>query len=112
MTVASCWMSSSPVGNLYMDSRQNMSSMMGPPGYPHMSPMSNAGSTVTGTTANYSDPLVCACVCASSCLTRLPPFSGHHDQMNQQHMMPPGHYQMRRLPTNDIQDDFDWDAIV
>ncbi|XP_013992023.1 forkhead box protein J3 isoform X3 [Salmo salar] len=71
-------------GNLYMDSRQNMSSMMGPPGYPHMSPMSNAGSTVTG----------------------------HHDQMNQQHMMPPGHYQMRRLPTNDIQDDFDWDAIV
>ncbi|XP_070963174.1 forkhead box protein J3-like isoform X3 [Oncorhynchus clarkii lewisi] len=71
-------------GNLYMDSRQNMSSMMGPPGYPHMPPMSNAGSTVTG----------------------------HHDQMNQQHMMPPGHYQMRRLPTNDIQDDFDWDAIV
>ena len=60
MTVASCWMSSSPVGNLYMDSRQNMSSMMGPPGYPHMS---NAGSTVTGTTANYSDPLV-VCVCA------------------------------------------------
>uniref|UniRef100_A0A4W5KMK4 Fork-head domain-containing protein n=1 Tax=Hucho hucho TaxID=62062 RepID=A0A4W5KMK4_9TELE len=71
-------------GNLYMDSRQNMSSMMGPPGYPHMPPMSNAGSTVTG----------------------------HHGQMNQQHMMPPGHYQMRRLPTNDIQDDFDWDAIV
>ncbi|XP_041702097.1 forkhead box protein J3-like [Coregonus clupeaformis] len=71
-------------GNLYMDSRQNMSSMMGPPGYPHMPPMSTAGSTMTG----------------------------HHGQMNQQHMMPPGHYQMRRLPTEDIQDDFDWDSIV
>ncbi|XP_041712825.1 forkhead box protein J3 [Coregonus clupeaformis] len=71
-------------GNLYMDSRQNMSSMMGPPGYPHMPPMSTAGSIVTG----------------------------HNGQMNQQHRMPPGHYQMRRLPTNDIQDDFDWDSIV
>ncbi|XP_071227846.1 forkhead box protein J3-like [Salvelinus alpinus] len=71
-------------GNPYMDSRQNMSSMMGPPGYPHMTPMSTAGSTMTG----------------------------HHGQMNQQHMMPPGHYQMRRLPTEDIQDDFDWDSIV
>ncbi|XP_055748160.1 forkhead box protein J3-like isoform X3 [Salvelinus fontinalis] len=71
-------------GNLYMDSRQNMSSMMGSPGYPHMTPMSTAGSTMTGL----------------------------HGQMNQQHMMPPGHYQMRRLPTEDIQDDFDWDSIV
>ncbi|XP_036844057.1 forkhead box protein J3 isoform X2 [Oncorhynchus mykiss] len=71
-------------GNPYMDSRQNMSSMMGPPGYPHMTPMSTAGSTMTG----------------------------HHGQMNQQHMMPPGHYQMSRLPTEDIQDDFDWDSIV
>uniref|UniRef100_A0A4W5KFZ0 Forkhead box J3 n=1 Tax=Hucho hucho TaxID=62062 RepID=A0A4W5KFZ0_9TELE len=71
-------------GNPYMDSRPNMSSMMGPPGYPHMTPMSTAGSTMTG----------------------------HHGQMNQQHMMPPGHYQMRRLPTEDIQDDFDWDSIV
>lgn len=65
MTVASCWMSSSPVGNLYMDSRQNMSSMMGPPGYPHMTPMSTAGSTMTGTTANYSAPShigLCVCV--------------------------------------------------
>lgn len=35
------------LGNLYMDSRQSMS-MMGPPGYPHMPPMSNAGPTMTG----------------------------------------------------------------
>uniref|UniRef100_A0A674ATI6 Forkhead box J3 n=1 Tax=Salmo trutta TaxID=8032 RepID=A0A674ATI6_SALTR len=35
-------------GNLYMDSRQSMS-MMGPPGYPHMPPMSSAGPTMTGT---------------------------------------------------------------
>uniref|UniRef100_A0A8C5NCY8 Forkhead box protein J3-like n=1 Tax=Gouania willdenowi TaxID=441366 RepID=A0A8C5NCY8_GOUWI len=34
-------------GNLYMDSRQSMS-MMGPPGYPHMPPMSSAGPTMTG----------------------------------------------------------------
>ncbi|CDQ66723.1 unnamed protein product [Oncorhynchus mykiss] len=50
-------------GNPYMDSRQNMSSMMGPPGYPHMTPMSTAGSTMTGTNANYSPPRVCVCVC-------------------------------------------------
>lgn len=30
-----------------MDSRQSMS-MMGPPGYPHMPPMSSAGPTMTG----------------------------------------------------------------
>lgn len=31
-----------------MDTRQSMSSMMGPPGYPHMPPMSSAGPTMTG----------------------------------------------------------------
>ncbi|KAG1949648.1 forkhead box protein J3 [Pimephales promelas] len=71
-------------GNMYMDSRQSLSSMMGPPGYPHMPPMSSAGPTMTG----------------------------HHAQMNQQHMMSPGNFQMRRMPTDDIQDDFDWDSIV
>lgn len=35
-------------GNMYMDTRQSMSSMMGPPGYPHMPPMSSAGPTMTG----------------------------------------------------------------
>ncbi|KAJ8388958.1 hypothetical protein AAFF_G00125190 [Aldrovandia affinis] len=71
-------------GNLYMDSRQNMPPMMGPPGYPHMPPMSSAGPTMTG----------------------------HHPQMNQQHMISPGNFQMRRMPADDIQDDFDWDSIV
>ncbi|XP_072521783.1 forkhead box protein J3 [Salminus brasiliensis] len=71
-------------GNMYMDSRQTMSSMMGPPGYPHMPPMGSAGSTMTG----------------------------HHAQMNQQHMMATGNFQMRRMPADDIQDDFDWDSIV
>ncbi|KAJ8264918.1 hypothetical protein COCON_G00140170 [Conger conger] len=71
-------------GNLYMDTRQAMSPMMGPPGYPHMPPMSSAGPTLTG----------------------------HHPQMNQQHMISPGTFQMRRLPADDIQDDFDWDSIV
>nr|XP_057911595.1 forkhead box protein J3 [Doryrhamphus excisus] len=71
-------------GNLYMDSRQSMS-MMGPPGYPHMPPMSSAGPTMTG----------------------------HHAQLNQQqHMMPSRNFQMHRLPADDIQDDFDWDSIV
>ncbi|XP_061642198.1 forkhead box protein J3 isoform X1 [Phyllopteryx taeniolatus] len=70
-------------GNLYMDSRQSMS-MMGPPGYPHMPPMSSAGPTMTG----------------------------HHAQMNQQHMMPSRNFQMHRMPADDIQDDFDWDSIV
>ncbi|KAG5275315.1 hypothetical protein AALO_G00146040, partial [Alosa alosa] len=73
-------------GNMYMDSRQTMSSMMGPPGYPHMPPMSSAGPTMTP--------------------------HGHHPQMNQQHMMPPGNFQMRQMPADDIQDDFDWDSIV
>ena len=36
-----------PTGNLYMDSRQSMS-MMGPPGYPHMTPMSSPGAAMTG----------------------------------------------------------------
>ncbi|KAJ8400710.1 hypothetical protein AAFF_G00394790 [Aldrovandia affinis] len=71
-------------GNLYMDSRQNMPPMMGPPVYPHLSPLSSAGPTMTG----------------------------HHAQMNQQHMIPPGSFQMRRMPADDIQDDFDWDSIV
>lgn len=70
-------------GNLYMDSRQSMS-MMGPPGYPHMPPMSSAG----------------------------PPMTGHHAQMNQQHMIPTRNFQMHRMPADDIQDDFDWDSIV
>ncbi|XP_074500351.1 forkhead box protein J3 isoform X2 [Sebastes fasciatus] len=70
-------------GNLYMDTRQSMS-MMGPPGYPHMSPMSGAGPTMTG----------------------------HHAQMNQQHMIPTRNFQMHRMPADDIQDDFDWDSIV
>ncbi|KAJ8371242.1 hypothetical protein SKAU_G00112700 [Synaphobranchus kaupii] len=71
-------------GNLYMDSRQSMSPMMGPPGYPHMPPMSSVGPTMTG----------------------------HHPQMNQQHMISPGNFQMRRMPADEIQDDFDWDSIV
>ncbi|XP_068171205.1 forkhead box protein J3 [Antennarius striatus] len=70
-------------GNLYMDSRQSMS-MMGPPGYPHMPPMSSTGPTMTG----------------------------HHAQMNQQHMLPTRNFQMHRMPADDIQDDFDWDSIV
>ncbi|KAF3689998.1 Forkhead box protein J3 [Channa argus] len=70
-------------GNLYMDSRQTMP-MMGPPGYPHMPPMSSAGPTITG----------------------------HHAQMNQQHMIPTRNFQMHRMPADDIQDDFDWDSIV
>lgn len=70
-------------GNLYMDSRQSMS-MMGPPGYPHMPPMSNTGPNMTG----------------------------HHPQLNQQHMIPPRNFQMHRMPPDDIQDDFDWDSIV
>ncbi|XP_060899071.1 forkhead box protein J3 [Labrus mixtus] len=70
-------------GNLYMDSRQSLS-LMGPPGYPHMPPMSTAGPTMTG----------------------------HHAQMNQQHMIPTRNFQMHRMQADDIQDDFDWDSIV
>uniref|UniRef100_A0A8C2WI29 Forkhead box J3 n=1 Tax=Cyclopterus lumpus TaxID=8103 RepID=A0A8C2WI29_CYCLU len=70
-------------GNLYMDTRQSMS-MMGPPGYPHMPPMSSTVPTMTG----------------------------HHAQMNQQHMIPTRNFQMHRMPADDIQDDFDWDSIV
>ncbi|XP_075881524.1 forkhead box protein J3 isoform X2 [Nelusetta ayraudi] len=70
-------------GNLYIDSRQGMS-MMGPPGYPHMPPMNTTGPTMTG----------------------------HHAQMNQQHMIPTRNFQMHRMPADDIQDDFDWDSIV
>lgn len=70
-------------GNIYMDTRQSMS-MMGPPGYPHMTPMSGTG----------------------------PAMTGHHAQMNQQHMIPTRNFQMHRMPADDIQDDFDWDSIV
>ncbi|KAM8927247.1 forkhead box protein J3 isoform 2-T2 [Pelodytes ibericus] len=74
-------------GNVYLDSRQNVTtSMMGPPSYPLIPPpMSTTGSAM----------------------------SGHHGVMNQQHMMPSSNFHMRRsLPADDIQDDFDWDSIV
>ncbi|XP_041860619.1 forkhead box protein J3-like isoform X2 [Melanotaenia boesemani] len=72
-------------GNMYMDSRQSISSLMGPPGYPHMPPMSNTAPNMTG----------------------------HHSQLSQQHALPAGHFQVRRMLTaDDIQDDFDWDSIV
>ncbi|XP_061832020.1 forkhead box protein J3-like isoform X1 [Nerophis lumbriciformis] len=82
-------------GNMYMDSRQNIPSLMGPPGYPHMPPISNTAPTMT----------------VDSSITLLP---GHHGQLSQQqHMFPPGHFQVRRmLAADDIQDDFDWDSIV
>uniref|UniRef100_H3CNX7 Fork-head domain-containing protein n=1 Tax=Tetraodon nigroviridis TaxID=99883 RepID=H3CNX7_TETNG len=70
-------------GNMYMDSRQNVS-LMGPPGYPHMSPLSNTP----------------------------PAMTGHLSQLSQQqHRLPLGHFQVRRMQ-DDIQDDFDWDSIV
>ncbi|XP_029362462.1 forkhead box protein J3-like isoform X2 [Echeneis naucrates] len=75
-------------GSMYMDSRQNISSLMGPPGYPHIPPMGNTPPTITG----------------------------HHSQLSQQqqqHALAPGHFQVRRmLAADDIQDDFDWDSIV
>lgn len=37
----------SPTGNMYIDSRQNIS-LMGPPGYPHMPNMSNTAPAMTG----------------------------------------------------------------
>lgn len=37
---------------------------------------------------------------------------GHHAQLNQPHMIPTGNFPMRRMPPDDIQDDFDWDSIV
>ncbi|XP_077442062.1 forkhead box protein J3-like isoform X2 [Vanacampus margaritifer] len=82
-------------GNMYMDSRQNIPSLMGPPGYPHMPPISSTAPTMT----------------VDSSITLLP---GHHSQLSQlQQMLPPGHFQVRRmLATDDIQDDFDWDSIV
>ncbi|XP_039903395.1 forkhead box protein J3-like isoform X2 [Simochromis diagramma] len=82
-------------GNMYMDSRQNLSSLMGPPGYPHMPPMSNTAPTMTG-----DSPIAL--------------LTGHHSQLSQQqHTLPPGHFQVRRmLAADDIQDDFDWDSIV
>ncbi|XP_019743526.1 forkhead box protein J3-like [Hippocampus comes] len=87
-------------GNMYMDSRQNVPSLMGPPGYPHMPPISSTAPTMT----------------VDSSITLIP---GHHSQQQQQqqqrrqHMLPPGHFQVRRmLASDDIQDDFDWDSIV
>uniref|UniRef100_A0A1A7YAP4 Forkhead box J3 n=2 Tax=Iconisemion striatum TaxID=60296 RepID=A0A1A7YAP4_9TELE len=75
-------------GNMYMDSRQNISPLMGPPGYPHMPLMSSTAPNLTGC----------------------------HNQLNhqqQQHTLPPDHFQVRRmLAADDIQDDFDWDSIV
>uniref|UniRef100_A0A1A8IKV5 Forkhead box J3 n=3 Tax=Nothobranchius kuhntae TaxID=321403 RepID=A0A1A8IKV5_NOTKU len=75
-------------GNMYMDSRQNISPLMGPPGYPHMPLMSSTAPSMTG----------------------------RHNQLNhqqQQHTLPPEHFQVRRmLAADDIQDDFDWDSIV
>ncbi|XP_010781036.1 forkhead box protein J3-like [Notothenia coriiceps] len=72
-------------GNMYIDSRQSISSLMGPPGYPHISPMGNTAPTMTG----------------------------HLIQLSQQHRLPLGHFQVRRmLAADDIQDDFDWDSIV
>ncbi|CAL8251387.1 unnamed protein product [Arctogadus glacialis] len=76
-------------GNMYMDSRQSISAMMTPPGYPHLPHLAQTG----------------------------PPTTGLHSQLSQQqqHMLPPppGHFTMRRLPAaDDIQDDFDWDSIV
>ncbi|XP_043917719.1 forkhead box protein J3 [Protopterus annectens] len=73
-------------GNLYIDSRQNLpSSMMTPPGYPHIPSLSTPGPTLTG----------------------------HHATVNQHHIITPVNFHMRRpLPADDIQDDFDWDSIV
>ncbi|XP_037095623.1 forkhead box protein J3-like isoform X1 [Syngnathus acus] len=82
-------------GNLYMDSRPNIPSLMGPPGYPHMPPISSTAPTMT----------------VDSSVTLLPGV-WHHSQLSQ-HMLPPGHFQVRRmLATDDIHDDFDWDSIV
>lgn len=55
------------VGNLYMDSRQSMS-MMGPPGYPHMPPMSTTGPTMTGEGETEGQSL---------CSASFPPFWSH-----------------------------------
>lgn len=48
LTVSHCPFVCSPTGNMYMDSRQNISSLMGPPGYPHMPPLSSTAPTMTG----------------------------------------------------------------
>ncbi|XP_056278443.1 forkhead box protein J3-like isoform X2 [Pseudoliparis swirei] len=81
-------------GNMYIDSRQSISSLMGPPGYPHMPPMSNTAPTMTG------DSIAL--------------LAGHLSLLSQQqHRLPLGHFQVRRmLAADDIQDDFDWDSIV
>lgn len=48
LTVSHCPFVCSPTGNMYIDSRQSISSLMGPPGYPHMPPMSNTAPAMTG----------------------------------------------------------------
>lgn len=48
LTVSHCPFVCSPTGNMYIDSRQSISSLMGPPGYPHMPPMSNTAPSMTG----------------------------------------------------------------
>lgn len=97
-----------------MDSRQSMS-MMGPPGYPHMPQMSSTGPTMTGDTKPQRKTRLKLLLTAT-----MKPYiklfsilsSGHHAQMNQQHMIPTRNFQMHRMPADDIQDDFDWDSIV
>lgn len=54
-------------------------------------------------------------MCACSSIFALLPCSGHLSQLSQQqqHRLPLGHFQVRRMLTaDDIQDDFDWDSIV
>lgn len=95
-----------------MDSRQSMS-MMGPPGYPHMPPMSTTGPTMPGDRSRGIKPLFKP---VPAVLTQVSPpcvpSPGHHAQMNQQHMIPSRNFQMHRMPADDIQDEFDWDSIV
>ncbi|KAM8862421.1 forkhead box protein J3-like isoform 2-T5 [Spinachia spinachia] len=83
-------------GNLYIDSRQSISSLMGPPGYPHMPPMSNTAPSMTGHLSQLNQQQ-----------------QQQQQQQQHQHRLPLGHFQVRRmLAADDIQDDFDWDSIV
>uniref|UniRef100_A0A3P9HDP2 Fork-head domain-containing protein n=1 Tax=Oryzias latipes TaxID=8090 RepID=A0A3P9HDP2_ORYLA len=71
-------------GNMYMESRQNISSVMGPPGYPHMRLVAP---NMTGHPSQLGRP--------------------------QQNTLQSGHFQVRHmLAADDIQNDFDWDSIV
>lgn len=88
--------------------------MISPPGYPHMPPMSSAGPTMTGEQTfhvSWKSPYSGFLAQHSSCLLCVL-FPGHHAQMNQQHMIPTRNFQMHRMQADDIQDDFDWDSIV